>query len=94
MTTQTRREQELIARWIGRNPRKPGDDEVLIRDTGVPVWALIAYLPAVGNDPDRAARSYELEPEAVRAATAYYTSHREAIDARLAQNASYAGRRS
>lgn len=87
MSTATLTEREQIAHWIKPNPYKPGKGEVRIRDTGVPVWALIGYLPAVADDPAQVARDYELPLEAVQAAIAYYQKHRAAIDARLDQNA-------
>jgi uncharacterized protein (DUF433 family) len=87
MSTETMPNERLIARWIEPSPYLPGVDEARIRETGVPVWALIGYLPAVGDDPARVAHDYELPVEAVQAALAYYRKHRPAIDARLAQNA-------
>lgn len=87
MSTNMLNERELISRWIVPNPYQPGEDEGRIRDTGVPVWALIGYLPAVADDPVQVARDYELPLEAIQAAIAYYQKHRAAIDARLAQNA-------
>lgn len=87
MEKATADEQELISRWIERNPHKPSDDEVRIRDTGIPVWALIGNLPAVDGDLKQLASEYEIPEEAARAAFAYYQKHRAAIDVRLAQNA-------
>jgi len=45
------------------------------------------HLPAADNDVCQVAQDYELPVDAVRAAVAYYERNREAIDARLAQNA-------
>lgn len=75
--------------WVVPNPHDPWEGEARIRDTGVPVWALVGYLPAVGGDINRVAADYELPVEAVQAAVAYYQDHRTAIDVRLAQNAAF-----
>lgn len=81
--------QDLVTEWIEPDPYKPWEGDARIRDTGVHVWALIGYLPAVHDDPARVAADYELPIEAVEAAIAYYRRHRHAIDARLAMNAAY-----
>lgn len=74
----------LIARHIKRDPYKPEPAEARLADSGVSVWAIIGYLPAVDGDIERAAQDYEIHPDAVRAALAWYRQHRGAIDARLA----------
>ncbi len=56
-------------------------------DSGVSVWAVIGHLPSVGGDVAQAAADYELSPEAMAAAIAYYRRNGPAIDARLAANA-------
>lgn len=87
MSTDTVRDQELISRWIEPSPYTSFDGEARIRETGIPIWALVGHLPAAGNDPAQVARDYELPKEALDAVIAYYRQHRAAIDARLAQNA-------
>jgi uncharacterized protein (DUF433 family) len=79
-------ESDLIARYIEPNPNRPGADEARIVGYGVSVWTLVAYLDAVGGDEARVASDYGLPLEAVQAAIAYYSQHREAIDARNAAN--------
>ena len=81
--------QSLVARWVEANPDDPWEGEARVKATGVPVWALIGYLPAVGNDVEQVAIDYELPVEAVEAAVAYYNKHRTAIDVRLEQNAAF-----
>lgn len=76
---------ELIARYIEENPHRPGADEVRLIGFGVSVWALIGYLHGVG-DPKQVAADYDLPPEAISAAIAYYEQHPAIIDARLAAN--------
>src|SRR5262249_47935656 len=78
---------KLIARYIEPNPHRPGADEVRIRGTGIPVWALIGQFEATGLDRERTAASYRLPVEALDAALAYYSRHREVIRARIAANA-------
>lgn len=77
----------LIARHIRRDPFRPDPAEARLVDSGVSVWAIIGYLPTVDGDIERAAEDYEIDPDAVRAALAWYRQHRGAIDARLAANA-------
>jgi uncharacterized protein (DUF433 family) len=76
----------LIARYIEENPAKPGPADARLIGYGVPVWALIGYLPAVGRRAQSVAADYDLPLEAVEAALAYYKQHQSAIDARLAAN--------
>lgn len=80
-------ESDLIARHIVDDPYRPGPAEVRLADSGVSVWAIIGYLPTVNGDVERAARDYDIEPDAVRAAIAWYHQHKTAIDERLAANA-------
>ena len=58
-----------------------------LRDSGVPIWAIIGYLRVVGNDVNQVALDYDVSVDAVRAALAHYARHRELIDAKLALNA-------
>ena len=78
---------ELIARHIETDPYHPGPGDVRLVESGVSVWAVIGHLPSVNGDAAQAAADYELSPEAMAAALAYYRKHRAAIDARLAENA-------
>jgi uncharacterized protein (DUF433 family) len=77
----------LIARHVEPDPYRPYPEEARLVDSGVSVWAIIGYLPTVDGDIDQAAEDYDLHPDAVRAALAYYQVHRTLIDARLAANA-------
>ncbi len=78
---------ELIERHIETDPYRPGPGDVRLAESGVSVWAVIGHLPSVDGDVARAAADYELSPEAMAAALAYYREHRAALDARLAENA-------
>lgn len=79
----------LIARHIEEDPYRPDPAEARLADSGVSVWAIIGYLPSVDGDIERAAQDYEIDPDAVRAAVAWYHQHKVAIDARLAANAAW-----
>jgi uncharacterized protein (DUF433 family) len=80
--------EALIQRYIDPNwDRYPGGRaDARLRDSGVPVWALVGHLRVIGNDADQLAADYELSREAVDAALAYYRRHHELIDARLLLN--------
>ena len=80
-------ETRLFTKWITASDYSASAGEARIAGTGVPVRALIGHLPAADNDVCQVAKDYELPVDAVRAAIAYYQRNREAIDARLAQNA-------
>ena len=87
MATRTVNEQEdLIARYIEENPDKPGIANARLIEEGVPVWALIGYLPAVDGSAEQVAADYDIPLEAVEAALAYYEAHRSLIDARIEAN--------
>jgi uncharacterized protein (DUF433 family) len=77
-------DDELIARYIELNPRRPGLDRAQVRDAGVEVWALVAYYQGdAREDVHEVAQAYDLPTDAVLAAPAYYQRHQEKIDARL-----------
>jgi uncharacterized protein (DUF433 family) len=77
----------LIARYVEPNPHKPGEAEARLRDYGVSVWALVEYWYGVDFDKATVAQDYDLPPEAVDAALAYYKAHKALVDARIALNA-------
>ncbi len=80
-----KRRDALIERYIEFDPRRPRLDEAQIKEYGIAVWAIIGRLEAAHGNIEEAA-DYDLPPDAVRAALAYYAHHREAIDARRAAN--------
>ena len=79
-------DDDRITQHIELNPNRRGLAEARLKDFGVPVWALISYLPAVGGDVARVAADYEVPRAAVEAAIAYYQRHRAIIDDRIAAN--------
>ena len=85
------REAALIQRHIAMDPHRPGPADARLKDSGVPLWALISYLQrAVAGDVAQTAEDYEVPIEAVEAALAYYQhdeEYKRLIDARIALNA-------
>lgn len=79
--------QDLIKQYIELNPDRPGAANARLAGYSVPVWALVGYLEAVHGNVAQVAHDYGLPQDAVEAALAYYESHRDFIDDRLAANA-------
>lgn len=74
----------LIARYIERNPDKPGVYDARLNPYGVSVWVIVSRFEAVNHgDLDEAAADYDIPREAVEAALAYYERHKAAIDAKI-----------
>jgi uncharacterized protein (DUF433 family) len=89
-----RTEQEkaqLIAKYVARDPRRPGLYDSYLSGYGVSIWVIISRFETVNHgDIDEAAADYDLPREAVEAALAFYEQHAAAIDARIeAQNAQF-----
>ncbi|MGD9893934.1 MAG: DUF433 domain-containing protein [Dehalococcoidia bacterium] len=80
---------QLIERYIELDPHRPGLGEARLKDSGVPVWALVGHMNAVHSRVVRVAEDYDLPVEAVEAAMEYYRRHQAAIDARLEANAAH-----
>ncbi|HEY8741672.1 MAG TPA: DUF433 domain-containing protein [Chloroflexota bacterium] len=81
-------EAALISRYIELDPRHPWPGDAHLRDSGVPVWAIIGHWrDATDGDAAAVARDYDLPLQAVQAALAYYQEHQAAITARLEENA-------
>lgn len=86
MTFDTRplTDDDLIARYIEFNPRRPGRDRAQVKEAGVEVWALVAYYQGgAAGDVGEVARAYDIPIDAVRAALAYYDREQDLVDARL-----------
>lgn len=77
----------LIEKYIQQDRYRPGVADARVIPEGVPVWALIGYLPVVGGLPHRVAAAYRISDEAMDAVMAYYRRHQGAIDARIEANA-------
>ena len=79
-------DEALIRRHIEPNPHRSSLAEAWLKDSAIPVWALVGSLPAVDYDLDALADDYGLPREAVDAAMAYYRRHKAVLDARVAAN--------
>lgn len=80
--------QKLIERYIDPEwDRYPGGRaDARLRDSGVPVWALVGQLQVLDDNVDQLAADYEIPREAVDAALAYYRRNKAYVDARLLLN--------
>lgn len=82
------RAEELIARWIEDDPRRPGPANARLVRYGVNVWALIVYWKEAEGNVDLVIRDYAVPEAAVQAAIAYYRRNPAVIDARIELNSS------
>ena len=78
--------EEQFSRYIEENPFKPGLANARLVESGMAIWAFAGALEAAGNDAARVAQDYELSPEQVAAAIAYYERFKDIIDDRRAAN--------
>jgi uncharacterized protein (DUF433 family) len=78
----------LIAKYIEPAPGDARIGEYRLREEahGYPVWAVIGSLSPDGSNVDEVARDFAIPREAVEAARAFYSRHREALNDRLAAN--------
>lgn len=80
------KDDALIGRYLEMAPRRPSPAEALLRNSGVPIWALVGHYLAVDRDRYVVAHDYDISLDEVAAAVAYYRRHRQVIDTRLAEN--------
>lgn len=76
-------DDELIEKYVEPDPNTRSRARARIREGegGAPVWALIAVLADDGSNAAQIARDYDLSPEAMDAARAYYRRNKKYIDA-------------
>jgi uncharacterized protein (DUF433 family) len=79
-------QDQLIEKWIERDPYHRGRGDVRLKKYYVHVWALVGYAAGVGGDLAKIAEGYDIPLEAVEAAMAYYERHKLLIDDRIAAN--------
>jgi uncharacterized protein (DUF433 family) len=79
-------DEELIATYLEPSSRRRGLAETWLKESTVPVWALIGHLPAVDYDITRLADEYDISLAEAEAALAFYERHKAVIDARIAAN--------
>jgi uncharacterized protein (DUF433 family) len=85
-SARARSSYDLIARCIRPEHAYPGDPEAYVVERQIPVWALVGHWRAAGRDAKLTASEFQVKPDTVEAAIAYYRLHRDLIDARLAAN--------
>jgi len=78
-------EDRLIAEHVDASW---GRSQARLRASGVPVWSLVGYLRAYDGDAEPVRRAFELSPEELAAALAYYRRNRRYVDAFLLLNSS------
>lgn len=81
-------EQELIERHVDLETDRyaGGRADARLKESGVSVWAIVAFLSVYGNDVARVADHFSISETEVRAALAYYRRNKAYVDARIALN--------
>jgi uncharacterized protein (DUF433 family) len=80
-------EQHLIEKHISLEyERYGGRADARLKESGVSIWAIVAYLEMYEGDLDKVAWSFELSQEEMDAALAYYRRNKKYIDARITLN--------
>jgi uncharacterized protein (DUF433 family) len=80
-------EQQLIEKHIDLNyDRFGGRADARLKESGVSIWAIVGYLDVYDGNASEVARIYDLSPEEMDAALAYYRRHKKYIDARILLN--------
>jgi uncharacterized protein (DUF433 family) len=75
-------DDELIARHIVPDPQKSGRAHARVQPSQVSVWVLVGALDR-GEPQEQVASDYDLLPEEMGAAMAYYRRHKDVFDAFL-----------
>ena len=81
-------DQLLIDRYVDQDVgRYPGGRaDARLRDSGVSVWAIVAFLGVYEDDPVKVAEHFGLSRAELDAALAYYRLNKPYIDARVVLN--------
>jgi hypothetical protein len=80
-STQQRRLE--TSEHISFRSRARTPDDALVGTPAVPIWVVIDFAKAVAFDYTEVARTYDLTPDEVKAAFAYYVKHQAFVDARI-----------
>ena len=75
----------LIRLYIDEQPQESTDAR--LKDSGVPVWAIVGHWKASGRSVTTASADYQIPEVQIEAALAYYDEHEQEIEARIAANA-------
>jgi uncharacterized protein (DUF433 family) len=80
-------EQQLIEKHVDLNyDRYGGRADARLKQPGISVWAIVAYLGVYEGDVDKVAWHFELSEEEMEAALAYYRRNKKYVDARVLLN--------
>jgi len=81
-------EQGLIERYIDLDTERyaGGRADARLKESGVSVWAIVAFLPVYDSDIARVADHFSISETEVHAALAYYHRNKAYVDARIALN--------
>ena len=80
-------DEQLITRHVGLDyDRFGGRGDARLKASGVSIWAIVSYLNLYEGDADKVAWHYELLPEEMDAALAYYRRNKKYVDARILLN--------
>ena len=80
-------EQQLIEKHVDLDyDRYGGRADARLKESGVSVWAIVAYLDVYDGDVDKVADHFELSQDEMVAALAYYGRNKRYIDARVLLN--------
>ena len=80
--------QQLVERHIDQEVDRyaGGRADARLRDSGVSVWAIVMFLRVYDNDRRKVAEHFDISPEEVEGALAYYQLNKPYIDARITLN--------
>lgn len=81
-------DEQLIERHVDLDTDRyaGGRADARLKDSGVSVWAVVAFLPVYRGDIARVAHHFSISEAEVEAALAYYRQNKSFVDARIALN--------
>ena len=81
-------EEQLITRFVDLDTERyaGGRADARLKDSGVAIWAIVAFLRVYDNDVGRVADHFTISEAEVEAALAYYRRNRKYVDARVVLN--------
>lgn len=80
-------EQQLIEKHVDLDyDRYGGRADARMKRTGVSIWAIVSYLGVYDGDTNKVAWVYDLSPDEMDAALAYYRRNKKYVDARVLLN--------
>jgi hypothetical protein len=81
-------EEQLISRFVDLETERysGGRADARLKDSGVAIWAIVAFLKIYDNDVARVADHFAISEVEAEAALAYYRRNKKYVDARVALN--------